>query len=231
MNIILTKEPKGVTIIQGFPGFGMVGSISTEYLLEHLETTLIGTVQVDEIPPMLAIHKGELIPQIGLYYSEKFHIVILHFLVKGQDHEWLFAKIIQEIAVRLEAKEIISLEGVSGEETAQVFAYSNLEDKQTELTKKGFPLLNESIILGVSAALFLQNVSITAFFAMTKSTLPDSTAAAEIIKALDKYLGLSVDYSPLYDRAKEFEDKIKELLSKSQGASKEAEDSMLNYLG
>lgn len=231
MEIKLKEIPKGVTIIQGFPGFGMVGSISTEYLIEHMAMELIGTVQVDEIPPMIAVHKGKLIPQIGVYFSKEHNVVVLHFLVKGQNHEWLFGEIVERIAKRLDAKEVISLEGVSGEADAPVYGYSNRNEKKEELEQKGFPLLNESIILGVSAALLVNDTPITAFFAMTKSTLPDSTAAAEIIKSLDKYLGLSVDYDPLYGQAKEFENKIKDLFAKSQGATKEQENSMLNYMG
>ena len=38
MELILSKKPKGVTIVEGFPGFGLIGTIATEFLIEHLET-------------------------------------------------------------------------------------------------------------------------------------------------------------------------------------------------
>jgi len=36
MNFELSKKPKNPIILEGFPGFGLVGTISTEYLIEHL---------------------------------------------------------------------------------------------------------------------------------------------------------------------------------------------------
>ena len=38
MELILKKTPKNATIIEGFPGFGLVGTITTEFLLNNLET-------------------------------------------------------------------------------------------------------------------------------------------------------------------------------------------------
>ena len=35
MELQLFKKPKGVRILQGFPGMGLIGTISTEYLMEH----------------------------------------------------------------------------------------------------------------------------------------------------------------------------------------------------
>ena len=44
MKIELSKKPKNCTLIEGFPGFGLVGTIATEYLLEHLQTEKIGKI-------------------------------------------------------------------------------------------------------------------------------------------------------------------------------------------
>jgi len=55
MKIILTKKPKNVTIIEGFPGFGLIGTISIEFLMDHLKTEKIGNVEMEEIPAMIAI--------------------------------------------------------------------------------------------------------------------------------------------------------------------------------
>ena len=38
MKLILTKKPKKVTIVEGFPGFGLVATIACEFLLDHLFT-------------------------------------------------------------------------------------------------------------------------------------------------------------------------------------------------
>jgi len=239
MKVILKEKPKGVTIIQGFPGFGMVGSISTEFLIEHLNTRLIGTVQLHELEPVIAIHDGKLIPPIGIYYAPEHNLIILNFLTKGSDLEWDLAKAITEISLTFEAKEIIALEGVAyqhsegGKVEQKIICFAKSEEKRKEFSEKGFELMKEGIVMGVSAALLLQKDSLkcelSTFFSMTASTLPDSNAAAEIIKTLDKYLGLEVDFEPLHDQARKFEEKIKGLLTKSKNAKTEKEKSMLNY--
>ena len=62
--------------------------------------------------------------------------------------------------------------------------------------------------------------------------LPDSKAAAAIIKAIDSYLGLDVDYEPLLKKAEEFEGKIKGILAKSAQANQLKEEKRrLDYLG
>jgi uncharacterized protein len=235
MELNLSERPKNVTIIQGFPGFGMVGSISTEFLIKHLETREIGTVRLKEIAPILAIHGGKIVPPVGIYYNEKYNLVILNFLTKGADHEWGFADLVHQLANEFEAKEIIAIEGVTSQlvlTKQDVFTFSNDEKHKEKLKSQGFKLLEEGIILGVSAALLLnKNIcNLTAFFSLTASTMPDSNASAEIIKSLDKYLNLDIDYNPLYDQAREFEEKIKKIMEQSQQAVSENEKSMLNYV-
>lgn len=232
MEVNLTEKPNGATIIQGFPGFGMVGTVATEFLIDHLDVRSIGTITLKDLPPMVAIHAGKIVPPVGVYYNEKNNLVILNFLTKGDNSEWQFTEIIDKVANEINAKEIISLEGVAGnDETQKIFAFSNSEEKTQLLKNKDFEILENSVIMGVSAALILKKIDITAFFALTMSTLPDSNAAAELIKSLDKYLGLEIDYNPLYEQAKLFESKIKQIISKSKSANVERERSMLNYMG
>jgi uncharacterized protein len=235
IDIQLNETPKGVTIIQGFPGFGMVGSISTEFLIQHLKMTSIGNVKISEMMPVVAVHEGKIVAPAGIYYDKENNIVVLNFLTKGTSHEWEFAELVKTLAEKLEAKEIIAIEGVTSQEQAtekEIYAFSRNVEGQEKLKKLNFKLLNEGIIMGVSAALFLDVLpcNITAFFSMTASTLPDSNAAAEVIKGLDKYLGLKVDYAPLYEQAKLFEEKVKTIVDQSQKAVDEKDKNMHNYV-
>ena len=56
MKIVLKKRPNRPTIIEGFPGFGLVGTIAVEYLLDHLDVEPIGRIEIEESPPMVANH-------------------------------------------------------------------------------------------------------------------------------------------------------------------------------
>jgi predicted ATP-grasp superfamily ATP-dependent carboligase len=55
-------------------------------------------------------------------------------------------------------------------------------------------------------------------FAETHLNIPDSKAAAKLVETLDKYLGMDLNYQPLLEQAKKFEEKLKVILQKSKEA-------------
>jgi uncharacterized protein len=227
----LKKKPKNATIIEGFPGFGLVGTITTEYLINHLETELIGKFWFEEMPAAVAIHGGKLIPPIEAHYNKKYNLVIVHALAAPPGIEWKMSDLIMKLADDLNAKEIISLEGVGGQSKENnTYYYST---KKTEKIAKVAEPINESIILGVTGALLLKekDTPINAFFVETQSNLPDSKAAAQMITVLDKYLGLNVDPKPLLQTAKEFEEKLKGIIQQGQKATETADKKRLDYFG
>jgi len=232
MELQLQKKPQNVTIIEGFPGFGLVATIATEFLINHLDAEQIGKVVIEEVPPIVAVHSGQVIEPVGIFYSKKYNLVILHALTSINGLEWGLAKKISELSSILKAKEIICIEGIgSMTETSNTFFISNKnEDKFVK--KTGLSKLKDGIIMGVTGALSLnKKLPISCIFAETHSKLPDSRAAAKIIATLDNYLGLKVDPKPLIKKAEEFEVKIKGLLEKSKDASEMKEKKELTYLG
>lgn len=228
VNITLWKKPKGATVIEGFPGFGLVGPIVTEYLIDHLETEQIGQFEYDELPATIAIHEGKVINPMAIHYSKKYNIIIMHTILSVKGKEWVFAKEISKMLEELKTKETICLEGVNVmEETkSEIFSYGN-----PEFVNLGAQEMKESIIMGVSAALLLRAKNVSCLFALAQSQLPGSKAAANIITFLDKYLDLNVDPEPLMEQATKFEDKLKNLMQQAQSAESEADKKNLSYLG
>lgn len=236
LEIKLTKKPKNPIIIDGFPGFGMVGTIATEFLIEHLKTEQIGKIIFEEMPALVAIHQGKLVEPFGIFYNKEYNIVIVHALGGSAGTEWKVSNGIIKIAKMLNAKEIISLEGVGSteeEERSRTFYYATSSAKQKKFDKMNIKQLDEGIIMGVTSALLLttEKIPISCLFAETHSNLPDSKAAAEIIKALDGYLGLKVDYKPLLKMAEKFEEKLKKILQQGKTAQETKDKKTLSYVG
>jgi uncharacterized protein len=237
MEIKLFKKPKNPILIEGFPGFGLIGTIATEYLIDHLDAELIGKVIMNESPAVVAIHNDKVVQPLGIFYSKKKNIVIIHAVSASTGMEWKLADIIKKLAKDLNVKEIVSLEGV-GSSTVKlnadrVFYFSNNAVFKKNLDKLGLNPLKEGIIMGVTGALLLnaEKMPLSCLFAETKSDLPDSKAAARIISALDKYLGLKVDPQPLIAQAEKFEEKLKGLLKKGKEAQDENDAKKLSYVG
>src|SRR3989339_1391323 len=184
MEIVLNEKPKTPIIIQGFPGFGLVGTIATEFLLEHLKMRNIGHIWLDELQPMVAVHNEKVVHPLGLFYNEKYNIVILHVVTAAQGLEWKLSEAILKLSDDLKATEIISLEGVGAStetDNPRTFFYSTSDKKKKELSRLWLDPLKEGIIIGVTSALLLKSkAAMSCVFVETHSTLPDSKAAAKL---------------------------------------------------
>lgn len=237
MKILLEKKPKNPIIIEGFPGFGLISTIATEFLIENLKAEMIGTFEFEELPPTLAIHQGEIVHPMGVFYAKDQNMIILHTILNTSGYEWKVADSIINMYNELEAKELISIEGVAGlvhnSEKIDTYFFTTDKNKKENISKLGMMPLQESIIMGVTGAILLKSkMPVTCFFAQTMSNLPDSKGAATIIESLDKYLNLSLDTKPLIKQAEIFEKKLKHIQEQTEVASQEQEKSKRpSYLG
>ncbi len=224
MKIILNEKiKKGATIIEGSPGFGLVGTIATEYLIDHLGARQVGNLWSNKIPAIVAVHGGEIIEPFAIFYDEKRNIVILRSIATVSGLEWELADSALKLFKDIDAKELICIEGVGGVEKegeAKAYYLSANEKQKTKLEAIGLKQLNEGIIIGSAASLLSKVKEAVFIFAESYSELPDSRAAAKIVEVLDRYLGLEVDYKPLIEKADKFERKVKELLLKGMTTRK-----------
>ncbi len=234
MELVLNKKPKNPIIIEGFPGFGFVGAIATQFLIEHLDAKPIGFIYSNEITPLVTVHKNNLMQPLSIYYDSKSNIVIVHALTPVNGLEWKIANIVEKLFKDLKAKELICLEGVNAlteNNESKAYFQSTVASSQKKLEKLGLKSLGEGVILGVTGAVLLKRLPVSCIFAEAQMGLPDSKAAAKVIQVLDSYLGLKVDYKPLLKRAQEMEDKIKGIMSKTKEVQDIKAKKELDYFG
>lgn len=215
MKFFLTKKPKSPIIIQGFPSIGLVSTIVTKFLTDHLDVEEIGHIESRYIVPLTAIHKTKVINPITIFYNKKYNLVIIQAITEVAGHEWELADTIFQIAKQLTAKEILVVEGIPGQqEKIKTFYCSS-----SKIKIKADPL-NEGIIMGMTAAMLLKSnnskIPVTCLFSETHSQLPDSEAAANIMEILGDYTKIKVDYKPLLEAAKKFESNLKLFMEKAR---------------
>jgi len=236
MRIVLKKKPKNPVIIEGFPGFGLVGTISTEYLINELKAELIGSIHAEDIPPMVAIHDNKVVQPVGIYYDKANNLVILHVMTNVKGIEWEIGELVLELAKQLDASDVVAIEGVGTpvpSEKVEAYYYATKDAGKKKFDSFKLPPLKEGIILGVTATLILQadDRKMVCIFVETHSSLPDSKAAAKAIEVLDKYLDLKIDYKPLIKQAEKFEEKVRSLMEKGAVATEEQKKKTLSYVG
>lgn len=217
MKIHLHEKPQNVRLVLGFPGFGLVGTIATKFLIEHLDVKKIGEIESNRLLPLAAIHKNRLIGPLDLFYNKKYNIVVMQTLSELAGSEWKITEIIEELTRTLNAKEIIILEGLPSNNvkgSLKTYFYSSNNAKAGE--KLGLPVLQEGVMMGVTATVMLrlEETPISVILAESPSKFPDSEAAARTIQALDKYWNMDIDYKPLMKAAKNFESMLKDMMDK-----------------
>lgn len=236
MLLEIREKPKNPIIISGVPGYGFVGTIATEFLIRHLKARQIGRIWSEELIPIVAIHDSKVVEPIGVFYSEKYNIVILHVLSDLKKHEWQVADNILKLADMLNAKELLCLEAVGDEDISDMKTYYFTMDevKKKQFQGLGIEPFKEGMIMGVTGAMLLKKPSkISVFFVEIHAQLGDNEAAAKLIEILDKYLHLEVDFEPLLKAAKEFEESLKNAVKKGHKAAAATKQfgTDVNYMG
>ena len=230
--LTLIKKPKHPTVITAFPGFGLVGTIAVEFLIEHLRTEYIGRISTKDEVPVVAIHDGKLVEPIAVYYSRQYNIVLVRSVNKISKNFSEISEAFHEMEEELSVKEFVSLDGVNSPSgSSEIFFFCKERANEKEYEALGLKPLKEGIIIGATALLLSELKNINCLFAETQSDLPDSKTSAELIKLLDKKFDLKVDYTPLYETAKKFEAKLKQVMEKSKVLEDEQEKKKLNYVG
>ncbi len=227
---LFTKIKANATVICGFPTFGLLGAITTEFLIEHLNAFEVGVIHYEEVYPTIAVHRGKIIKPIAIYYDKKNNIVLFHVILGTKGIEWKLADTIASFAKSIKAKEIINIEGVPKLDTSnKINAYYLGNHKFADLDVKQ---LQESVLVGVVAGLFLRiKKNISSLFIESKSNLPDSKGAAKAIEIIDKYLNLHVDYKPLLKQAELFEQKLKSIVEQGNKVMKTIKNKDMSYVG
>jgi len=232
--IELKERPKNPIIIEGFPGFGFVSTIATEFLIKHLDAKRIGKISSTKLTPMVAIHNSEIVDPLEVYYDKKNNIIILRALANISGAEWEIAEMLIELAKKLKAKEVIGIEGVASEslgKESKVYYFTN--QKKAKFEQMKVDTFKNGVVVGVTGVLLLKEkeIPLSCVFVDANPAMPDSRAAGEVVKVLDNYLGLKVDYKPLMKAAEEFESKLKQLMGHVKKTTEQKQIKDTSYLG
>ncbi|MEM2954670.1 MAG: PAC2 family protein [Candidatus Nanoarchaeia archaeon] len=233
------KPKKDSIIIVGFPGFGFVATIAIEYLVDHLKTHSLGYMWSPRLAAAAFVHQGKVLRPLEIFHNDKYNIILIEAISGISGLEWEITEAILELYKKINAKEIICIEGVNAPMVAkepQVYFYANNPHTAKSIESLNIKQIKDGVIFGVAGALMMKaekNVNASFFFAETHSDLPDSRAAAKVIEILDKYLKLDIDYKPLLKRAAEFEARIQKVIEKAKTAvaAKKEKEAELPYIG
>jgi len=223
----MTANPKlrSPTLIEGFPGLGLVGTISASYLVEKLSMEPLGYITGDAFPPLAAVHSKRPLFPARMYYSSKHNLIVFisEFVIPIASVNELSEKI-YAFAQKHNVKQVISLGGIAikGEQDT-VYAISSIPDLSAQLEKlHGVELIKEGATTGVTGVLLaraaIDKYPVISLLAESQQGYMDPKAAAMVIEALKEIVKIDVDTSTLEREAAKIDTKVKDVVGKAKNA-------------
>ena len=229
MNTILFEKHdfKGYTLVDGFPGYGLVGTIAANYLIDKLKMEFIGYVESKHFPPVSAIHDGKPLPPLRIYKSVKHKLVVFisEFMLPKQ-LIYFMADTIYDWSKENKIKKIISMGGISirGKQD-EVFGLASDPKELKELGDLGVVPIKEGATTGINALLLIKSsmngkIPVVSLLAESKPDFVDPLGAALVLTALSDYLDVKIDTQELIKEAIIIEGKFKESIKTAETAEK-----------
>ncbi|MEM0360461.1 MAG: PAC2 family protein [Candidatus Diapherotrites archaeon] len=219
----------GYTLIEGFPGLGLVGTIGVKYLIERMKFEQLGHIETNFFIPIISIRNGLPVypSRIFVHRGKKLVAIISEQIIPKMMVRHV-AKAIVKWIEKKGIKQVISLEGIrsKGEflKTETVYGIADSEAAKELLKKHNVTIVMDGITTGVTALILLelsQNDKISSCSLLGNVQIAaDYEAAAECLKRLNEILNLNLSIEPLLQEAKETK---KALMKQLEGLKKTSE--------
>jgi len=220
IKLFKNYDLKGYTLIDAFPGVGLVGPMAGSYMIEKLKMEYIGYIESAEFPPIAAIHNGNPMFPARIYKDDKFKLVVAisEFVIPAGSVFQLSREILAFIR-KYGMTRMISISGMPSSKPSGI-AFVTSPDAATlkKAAKQGLKTINEGVVAGVGAVLMtssdqLKIESMNILVEVNPQIMNPKYAEIAII-GLNKILDIDIDLKDLEEEAKVVETKMRDILKK-----------------
>lgn len=206
---ILSKPPsgRGIKCIIGFPGSGLVGSISVQYLVDNAEFSYIGSVTSKYFPPITMMIEGVINAPVRIYEKDD----IIAFVADIPIHPSICYEIsnsIIEWLMEYDLKEVVVIAGlITNMPEKRVFGVATEAGVLDDIRDKA-EILPMGSISGIPGSILteckVRNIPAVGLLGETVNT-PDPRSSVSVLSVMNEIYGFGVDVNPLLEQAEEIE--------------------------
>ncbi|MFH1588720.1 MAG: PAC2 family protein [Candidatus Diapherotrites archaeon] len=225
VEIIEFKPEKlnGYTLVEGFPGLGLVGTICSKHLIEKLGMNKYGFIKSNIFTPIIRIREGKPVFPSRMFISKKHKlIVMISEQIIQKEFTDDFARTIAEWARKKKFSRVISLNGLtSTEEMKNIYGYGASDNAVKFLKKKKIEIIKEGITSGISAIMLLElkNCEIMAMAMLAPVKISaDYAASVKLLEKINEIFSLKMDLKSLKEEAKKVETELSGYIEKIKAA-------------
>ncbi len=210
----------GGGVIEGFPGAGLAGTISSTCLMSSLQLPLVGELRSPHFPALATVLDKRAQAPARVYADEKLKLTIfLGDFPPGQFATYEIASAIVDWAKRKECAFIVTSYSVPvGGEVVEHELAAVVNSKQAEdmVKKAGIPLANLVAVGGTAGRLLLQGreagIPVIALLVKAHKELQDYEAGLKLAEALMKMVpGAQCDLDLLRGEAQRTEGALRKI--------------------
>lgn len=198
---------EGTSVLMGFPGSGLVGTIALQYMVDQLEFELIGTMTSKYFPPLAMMNKGVINEPVRIYQKGNIAAIVADIPI----HPMICYEITNGLLDWLEQfkpKEVLTIAGIiTNEPEKRVFGVATTAEALKRISDITL-ILPIGSISGIASSLLTEcKVRNIPAFGLLGETVnaPDPRASAATIEVLNKMYDLKLDVQPLIEQAVEIE--------------------------
>ncbi len=246
------KKVEAEVLVTGLPGFGRVGHVAANYLVDKMGLEPIAYLHSHYFPHMVIVDEKGIIRMLNnvFYYVEaKRPFILLTGDVQpsiapnsSPEPQHRYAEFVLDYAIKHGVKEIYTMAGIDigpnrfTKGTGLVCAATE-ESLIEELSKHGCEVDKGGSISGIAGLLLgyakeagLKGACIMGKTSGQMTAHGDPGAAAEVLKLMQKLLGFEIDVKELEDSNKEIEKVVRGLMTPPPQPPREERPEKLDYI-
>jgi uncharacterized protein len=224
---------ENTSVLMGFPGSGLVGSIALQYMVDQLEFTQIGSMNSKYFPPLAMMNKGVINVPVRFYEKDNLAVIVADIPV----HPMICYEVANGLMDWLEPhkiREVITIAGiVTNEAEKRVFGVATTEEALPRIQDHTI-ILPIGSISGIASSLLteckLRNIPAYGLLGETINA-PDPRSSAATIEVLNKMYNLDLEVKPLLEQAEEIESTMHKLAEQVQTAEQMPKKEQLPMYG
>lgn len=206
------------SVLMGFPGSGLVGTIALQYMVDQLEFDLVGTMTSRYFPPLAMMNKGVINDPVRMYVKNDIAAIVADIPI----HPMICYEISNGLLDWLEPfkpKEVLTIAGiVTNEPEKRVFGVATTQEALKRIEEHTLVLPIGSISGIASSILTGCKIRGIPGYGLLGETVnaPDPRSSAATIEVLNKMYNLGLDVKPLLEQAEEIEQSMHKLSEEVQ---------------
>jgi uncharacterized protein len=211
---------EGSSVLMGFPGSGLVGSIALQYMVDQLEFTQIGSMNSKYFPPLAMMNRGVINVPVRIYEKNNIAAIVADIPI----HPMICYEVangIMDWLMPFKVREVVTIAGIiTNEPEKRVFGVATSDEALPRIQEKTI-ILPIGSISGIASSILteckIRNIHAYGLLGETINA-PDPRASAASIEVLNTMYDLNLDVKPLLEQAEEIESTMQKLSEQVQSA-------------